>query len=254
MNRPHPWSDGYVVAVAWDALFSYRHSWNRIEDVDADLCVEEIDGLLAQVKAAGNPVGPEMPPDLPQGKPVEAQVARLFTLVERVRRAVHAAFAGARALPDHVWATCRFPRTYMTLPATDLAPADEIEIVNLGDLPPRNANWQQRTQVADYPNLKTLILFNMELGRHPFAIDLSRLRHLQCLDLRGNAFDTVPSEVLRCASLRYLALGDNPLTALPDLASLPHLEFLEIPGRRIAETAMAALRRQRPALVIDIFD
>ena len=35
MTRDHPWSDGYVAAVAWHATFNYRFSWNRLRDVDA---------------------------------------------------------------------------------------------------------------------------------------------------------------------------------------------------------------------------
>jgi hypothetical protein len=252
MSLPHPWSDGYVVAVAWDALFNYRHSWDRLEEVDATLSVEELDQLLDAVRAAGNEVGPETPPHLRHGDAVEAQVARLFALLERVRRAVKAAFVGAQFLPDQIWGTCRFPRSYLTLPSAALAPAQEVMIIHLGDLTPRSAGWQQRARLVDYPNLEVLKLFSMELGRHPFGIDLPRLARLQYLDLRGNVFDEVPLQALRCASLRYLALSDNPLTALPDLSALPRLEYLELPRRRIPQPQIAVLRRTRPELTIEL--
>lgn len=251
MSLPHPWSDGYIVAVAWCAVFEYAFVWDRLEEVDPALSLTEIRDLLARVRDAGHPVGPETPARLPEGERVAAEVARLFALVERARRAVAVAFVGPAALRDRLWATCRFPRTYMGLPTAELAAADEVELIHLGDLPPDTPEWRQRGRVVDYPHLKDLTLFNMRLGRHEFGIDLARLGQLQCLDLRENALDRVPDEVTRCPSLRFLDLSDNPLTEPPDPSALPNLAYLGLGQTRIPKAAVAALRRQRPDLTIE---
>jgi hypothetical protein len=202
MSLPHSWTDGYIAAVAWYALFNYGFSWDRLEEFDEHLSADEIEDLLAQIREAGIPVGPETPPQLEGGAAVAAQVARLFTLVERVRRAVQQAFTGPQALPDQIWAACRFPRVYMTLPSPALAAPGEVELVHLGDLPPRTKEWQQRSRLEEYPNLRVLTLFNMQIGRHGLGIDLCRLRQLQCLDLRENGFELIPQEVLHCPFTR----------------------------------------------------
>jgi hypothetical protein len=135
VTRPHPWSDGYVIAVGWQLVFAYGWLWDRLREVDPDLAVDEIEGLLDDVGTAGNPVGPETPPRLPNGEVVHAQVTRLYTLIVRGRAAVAEAFTGPGALADQIFATCRFPRQYLGLPLPELASPDEVELVHLGDLP-----------------------------------------------------------------------------------------------------------------------
>lgn len=251
MTRPLPWRDGDIVAIAWFAVFEYAHVWDRLEEIDPDLSLTEIRALLARVRDAGHPVGPETPARLPEGERVAKEVARLFALVERARRAVAVAFKGPAALRDRLWATCRFPRTYMGLPTAEVAAADEVELIHLGDLPPDTPEWRERGRVMAYPNLKDLTLFNMRLGRHEFGIDLARLGQLQCLDLRENALERAPTEVTRCPSLRFLDLSDNPLTELPDLDGLPNLAYLGLAQTRVPKATVAALRRQRPDLTIE---
>jgi Leucine-rich repeat (LRR) protein len=251
MIPTHPWTDGYVVAVAWHAVFNYGSSWNRLRDVDPDLSADEIQSLLDEVEQAGNPVGPDTPPQLAQGAAVRPQVDRLYAILERVRRAVADAFVGAAAMPDQIWARCRYPRAYMTLPSTDLAPTEEVEIIHLGDLPPSEPEWRERARLVQYSNLKVLTLFNMQLGRHPLGIDLPRLRALRCLDLRENGLEAVPVEVLRSTSLEWLDLSGNPLRELPSLASLPALAFLGIGETRVPKAVIEVLRRERPQLEIE---
>jgi len=246
----HPWTDGYVVAVAWYALFNYGSSWNRLRDVDADLSADEIRSLLAEVQRAGNPVGPDTPPQLEECAAVRAQVVRLCAILERVRRAVSEAFVGAAAKPDEIWARCRYPRVYMTLPSMDLAPANEVEIISLGDLPPTEPEWGERARLVEYSSLQVITLFNMQLGLHRFGIDLSRMHNLRCLDLRENGFEAVPVEVLRSTSLEWLELSSNPLHEVPDLASLPALAFLGLGETNVPKATIETLRRQRPKLEI----
>jgi len=251
LNPPHPWTDSYIIAVASEMLPNYRFTWSRLEKVDPGLSLEEIDGLLKEIRRAGCAPDPATPPRLRDGEAVEAQVARLFALIERTRRAVVQAFTGPQAIPDRLWATCRFPRAYLMLPSPALAPAHEVEFIHLGDLPPSTDEWRHRARLVEYPELKSLTLFNMQLGRHSLGIDLAQLRRLQCLDLRENGFEQVPREVLQCPSLRWLDLSDNPLGSLPDLTSLPELAFLGLRRTRVSNSTIAALRRQLPNLTIN---
>jgi hypothetical protein len=247
--RPNPWTDGYVVAVAWEVLFNYRAVWNRLRDVEAQLSLEAFEQALAEVEQAGVSVGPETPNVLPANPAIEALSARLFPLVECARGAVQKAFPGPSERPDAIWATCRFPRTYMTLPAPDFAPPDEVEIIHLGDLPPRAPEWIKRGSAALYPGLRVLKMFGMRLGSAGLSVDLARLGALQALDLSQNGLDAAP-ETLRCPSLEWLELGGNPIAAPPDLASLPSLRFLGLAETRIPAAAIDALRRARPELEI----
>jgi hypothetical protein len=250
VRRPHPWTDGYVIAVAWETLFSYRAIWKRLRDVDPELSLEAFESALAEVENAGAPVGPAMPNVLPADPTIETQSARLFPMVERARRAVARAFPDSHGRPDAIWATCRFPRTYMTLPAPDFASADEVEIMHLGDLPPRAPEWAERGRVVRYPKLRVLRMFAMRLGPAGLSVDLARLGSLQALDLSQNGFDSVPPEALHCRSLEWLELGENPIEALPDFASLPALQFLGLAETRVPPAAIDNLRRARPDLVI----
>jgi Leucine rich repeat len=254
VKRPHPWSDGNIVAVGWQLVFVYRWSWDRLRKVDPGLTVDEIERLLDDVGTAGNPVGPETPPHLPNGDVVHAQVTRLYELIVRAREAVAEAFTGPGALADQIFATCRFPRQYLSLPSPELASPDEVELVHLGDLPPRTPDWQHRSRLIDYPALRVLTLFNMRLGQHGFGIELGRLGQLESLDLRENGLDAIPEEVLACRSVRELDLAHNPLTDLPDLQALPNLSFLRLSGTRVPAEAVSRLRRQRPSLIIETSD
>jgi Leucine rich repeat len=248
--RPSPWTDGYVVAVAWEVLFNYRAVWNRLRDVDAQLSLEAFEQVLAEIEEAGAPVGPETRNVVPPNPAIKALAARLFPMVERARRAVQKAFSAPFGRPDAIWATCRFPRTYMTLPQPDFASPDEVEIIHLGDLPPSAREWIERGRVAQYPGLRVLRMFGMRLGSASLSVDLARLGSLQALDLSQNGLATLPPETLCCPSLEWLELGGNPIGALPDLASLPSLQFLGLGDTRIPAAAIDTLRRARPELEV----
>lgn len=250
MTRDHPWSDGYVAAVAWHATFNYRFSWNRLRDVDAGLSIDEIDSLLGELEAAGNDIGPDTPPSLLHGAGLERQVQRLFELTGRARAAVSKAFAGPGAIPDQVWAYCAFPRSYMALPGPGLANEQEVELIHLGDLPPHTPEWRDRATLSRYTSLRVLALFNMRLGAHGLGADLTRLPRLICLDLRENGFTAVPPEVLQCASLEWLDIGDNPIGTLPDLDSLPRLRYLGTGRTHLPASALAGLRARRSELTV----
>jgi Leucine rich repeat len=254
LKRPYPWADGYIVAVGWQTVFEYGSSWNRLTEIDPGVTLHELERLLDDVRMAGNQVGPETPPHLPNGDVVHAQVTRLYELTVRARAAVTVAFTGPGALADQIWATCRFPRRYLGLPSPELATPDEVELIHLGDLPPRTADWQNRSRLVDYPALRVLTLFNMRLGQHQFGIELGRLGQLESLDLRENGLDAIPDEILECRSLRELDLADNPLTDLPDLQAMPNLSFLRLSGTRVSTEAVARLRRLRPGLMIETAD
>jgi hypothetical protein len=239
-----------VVAVAWETLFFYRAVWNRLREIDPELSLDGFEVALAEAESAGAPVGPETPNDLPSDPAVEALAARLFPMIERARRAVAAAFPGPQSRTDAIWATCPFPRSYMTLPTPDVVPAEEVEIIHLGDLPPRTPEWAQRARLVRYPRLRLLKMFHMRLGPAGLGVDLGGLGSLQGLDLSQNGFDSVPSETLRCASLEWLELGDNPIESLPDFSSLPALRYLGLVDTRVPAAAIDNVRRARPDLAI----
>jgi len=251
MSGGAAWNDGDVVAIGWHAVFNYQFAWDRLEEVDPTLALDAVQRVLAQLRSAGIDVGPDTPARLQVDGEVAALVGLLREFVERIRNAVRVAFDEPEGLPDQVWATCRMPRVYMGLPDADLAMPDAVEIVHLGDLPPYDPQWQQRGTLVRYTNLQSLTLFDMQLGRHGVGIDLPHLAQLRCLDLRENRLAEVPPEVLGCRALRWLHIGDNPISTLPDLSALPALTFLGLAQTRVPPVDIAALRQQRPELRID---
>lgn len=249
MTSPSSWPDGDLVSIAWHAVVSYGGTWSRLREIDPDLEVGEIEALLDEVRKAGNPVGPDTPRHLAH-RLASPHADRLGDLVAAVRAAVLGAYPDADALADRIWATSGHPRVYMSLPAPDLAAPDEVEFLHLGDLPPRSLDWQHRHRVADYPGIRVLTLFNAQLGRHPFDIDLARLDQLRCLDLRENGFGSAPDEVLDCPSLVSLDLSGNPVTDLTNLERLPALSYLGLHSTDVDPAAVARLVRRRPGLVV----
>lgn len=250
MSRPHPWSDGYVVAVADQICWNYQTIWQRFTAVDPGLADQHIRDLLAKVRAAGNPIDADMPATLPAGAAVADVVAELYQWVARVRQVGSGIFTQPDALPDQIFCTCAFPREYRGIPAADLVAPAEVELLHMGDLPPHVPDWQRRGAIVQFSRLRSLTLFNSALGGQPLGIALGRLPALQALDLRENRLTALPAEVLRCRKLAFLALDDNPLTALPNLLPLRQLRYLGLRRTSLTPDQIAAARAQLPACLV----
>ncbi len=232
-HRPHPWSDGYVAVVADQLLWTLEGHFARLQRVDPEASAEELRNLLTRVRRAGHTIDEQTPALLPESDGLAHVFDALYETVQRVRA------AGAHALTDPgdlalaLPCLIDFPREYRGLPPATLAPPAEVELIHMGDLPPRVADWQRRAELTRYPNLRGLSLFNAGLG-NDLGVELGALPRLLMLDLRDNGMSELPAAVLDCAALEHLDLAGNPLRALPDLSPLASLRYLRLSRTRLS--------------------
>ena len=251
MIRPHPWTDGYVAIVAHQLLFEYGATWNRLTDVDPALSQKRMRDLLAAIRAAGNPIDDESPSKLPTGAAVEAEVEQLYLELQAVRVAAARVFAAPSQALLRIAAICQFPRTYRGAPDEAMVPASEVEIIHMGDTPPSSPAWSLRSEIGRFRSLRSLSLFNCELGGQRLGIDLGALPRLESLDLSENGLTRLPDEVLAGAQLEFLALRDNPLTELPDLTPLGRLRYLALSRTGLPSSTIQRARAQMPSCEIE---
>lgn len=94
--------------------------------------------------------------------------------------------------------------------------------VNIKNLPPTSGLFSFSFLINLYLNHNALTTIPPEI---------SKLRHLELLDLSGNNLVTIPSELGMLTSLKELYLFDNHLTTLPpELGTLHQLQTLGIEG------------------------
>ncbi|XP_063812926.1 leucine-rich repeat-containing protein 58 [Pseudophryne corroboree] len=89
-------------------------------------------------------------------------------------------------------------------------------------------------EILGLSKLKTLLAKNNRLDEFSLPKELSNLR-LEALNLSGNQFEEIPSQLLQIQTLKTLSLGGNRLKTIPaEIENLLSLEFLYLGGNFIS--------------------
>ena len=119
--------------------------------------------------------------------------------------------------------------------------------VNIKNLPPTSGLFSFTFLINLYLNHNALTSIPPEI---------TKLKHLELLDLSGNNLSTVPPELGMLTSLKELYLFDNILTTLPpELGTLHQLQTLGIEGNPIDPTLKHMVQEQgTPAVIAHLRD
>lgn len=114
--------------------------------------------------------------------------------------------------------------------------------VNIKNLPPTAGLWS-------FTFLIHLYLNHNALSSVPPQI--SRLRHLELLDLSGNVLASIPPELGMLTSLKELYLFDNHLTTIPpELGTLHQLQTLGVEGNPLDANLKSMIQKDGTAFLI----
>ncbi|OCH84199.1 hypothetical protein OBBRIDRAFT_741999 [Obba rivulosa] len=146
-------------------------------------------------------------------------------------------------------------------PSSTVAPIAEIPRPTAPNRPPENT-WNSLdmggVNIKNIPPTSGLFSFtfltNLYLNHNALTSvppEISKLKHLELLDLSGNNLVTVPAELGLLTSLKELYLFDNLLTTLPpELGSLFQLQTLGVEGNPLDTSLKAKVQKEgTPALV-----
>lgn len=119
--------------------------------------------------------------------------------------------------------------------------------VNIKNLPPTSGLFSFTFLINLYLNHNALTSVPPEI---------TKLKHLELLDLSGNSLVTVPPELGMLTSLKELYLFDNHIATLPpELGTLHQLQTLGIEGNPIDPTLKHMVQEQgTPALIAHLRD
>jgi CCR4-NOT transcription complex subunit 6 len=97
-------------------------------------------------------------------------------------------------------------------------------------------------------------LINLYLNHNALAVippEISKLRHLELLDLSGNSLASVPPELGMLTQLKELYMFDNLIVTLPpELGTLHQLQTLGIEGNPLDASLKAIVQKEgTPALI-----
>lgn len=114
--------------------------------------------------------------------------------------------------------------------------------VNIKILPPKSGLFSMEFLINLYLNHNALTSIPPEI---------SKLRHLELLDLSGNNLTSIPPELGMLTQLKELYIFDNHISTIPpELGSLHQLQTLGIEGNPLDGTLKALVQKEgTPALV-----
>jgi hypothetical protein len=221
------WPDGYLISVAYQLV--RRLEWDRIT-TDSTLSLAAFTNVFDRLRALDIEVASDGDDDVTYRDAAAETAARpllaeLRALVSRLRTAGAAAYVDPGDLPERLHCTVEYPREWFGVPDGEL---ERVEILNFTDMPPEDPRWRARSRVADCRELRLLKLVSVRLDVSALDIDLGRLSKLVALNLDANRLTALPSELAAAASLEWLSLNENPITAesLEPLRALPRLRYL----------------------------
>ncbi|XP_053561111.1 leucine-rich repeat-containing protein 58, partial [Bombina bombina] len=89
-------------------------------------------------------------------------------------------------------------------------------------------------EILGLTKLRTLLAKNNRLDEFSLPKELGTMRNLEVLNLSGNQFEEIPSQVLQLQTLKTLSMGGNRLKSIPaDIDNMISLEFLYLGGNFI---------------------
>ncbi|TCD65338.1 Glucose-repressible alcohol dehydrogenase transcriptional effector [Steccherinum ochraceum] len=158
------------------------------------------------------------------------------------------------------------PSAASLAPATPSAPVAELNRPSTDHRPPQNT-WSSLdmggVNIKNIPPTSGLFTFtfliNLYLNHNALTsvpAEITKLRHLELLDLSGNNLVSVPPELGMLTSLKELYLFDNHLSNLPpELGTLHQLQTLGIEGNPIEMSLKHMIQEQgTPALIAHLRD
>ncbi|KAH8107728.1 Endonuclease/exonuclease/phosphatase [Cristinia sonorae] len=157
------------------------------------------------------------------------------------------------------------PSTVTLVPATVGTPVTELNRITV-QKPPQNT-WSSLdmggVNIKNIPPTSGLFTFtfliNLYLNHNALTTippEITRLKHLELLDLSGNNLISIPPELGMLTSLKELYLFDNHLSTLPpELGTLHQLQTLGIEGNPMEMSLKHMIQEQgTPALIAHLRD
>ena len=244
MNRAQSWTDGYIIAVAKQMTWFLAPAWQMLQGVDPALDIAALNGALERLEEAEIPVFVDGRADLAVPAPLRPLVDEIHGLVERVRRAGRSAFDTPSLRHYQLPCTLDRPMMYLGMSHAATAPAEEVEILTFGDIPPGDPDWTGRAAATGFRQLRGLHLASHDLSMGQIWIDLQRLESLEVLDLADCRLTDLPAEARALPAVRWLSLAANPLARMPDLSGIPRLEYLSLKRTPLSPDLAAPLRQR----------
>ena len=238
------WDDsGYLLAVADSMMFWITgEQWRRLAAYDRNIQPATFRAALTALALLGAQpsFGDGDVPLVPlAGAP---HVVSLRDQLRRIRAVAPYAFGAGPETFTRIVCTDRWPRIYTTA-VLDTPARSPVRVIQASDLEHDPAEWLRVGELAQFTDLRVLILSGAPIARWPLPLDLAGFRALRAIDLAACDLRSLPASLARTSSLEAIELANNPIgrPALDGLARLPALRYVGLRGTEVTAFEAAAM-------------